>query len=104
MSGVSRREFAWSALIAAVTASVSAADAPPPPNPEAEARLALVLGKYGERFTEQQKKEIRDRITGIQGGLEAMRAHPLPNDVEPATLFRVYRAPKTERRVRSETK
>lgn len=102
MSRISRRDFAKSSIIAAVATSVTAADAPPPPNAEAEARVALILGKYGDRFTEQQKKEIRERVAGVQGGLDAMRAYPLPNDVEPATLFRVYRAPKTERRVRSE--
>lgn len=99
MSAISRRDFARTAVIAAVAGSVTAADAPPPPSPEAEARVASVLGRYGDRFTEQQKKEVRERITGIQGGLEALRAYPLANDVEPATLFRVHRAPSRKLRV-----
>lgn len=99
MSAISRRDFARTTLIAAVAGSATAADTPPAPSPEAEARVASVLGRYGERFTEQQKKEIRERITGIQGGLEALRAYPLANDVEPATLFRVYRAPSRKLRV-----
>ncbi|HYR27366.1 MAG TPA: hypothetical protein VEU30_02815 [Thermoanaerobaculia bacterium] len=64
--------------------------------------MASVLGRYGERFSDQQKKEIRERIAGAQGGLEAMRAYPLANDVEPATLFRVYRGSSRALRVRTE--
>lgn len=108
MSRVSRRDFARTTLIAAVAGSVGAQptppDPPPPPNAEAEARVASVLGRYGERFDDQQKKEIRDRITGVQPGLEAMRAYPLANGVEPAMLFRVYRAPSRQRRVQTHRK
>jgi hypothetical protein len=95
---ISRRDFARTTLIAAVASSVSAAETPAPPNPEAEAKIAWVMGKWGDRVTAQQKKEIRDRIAGGQGGLETMRAYPLGNDVEPATLFRVYRAPSRPQR------
>ena len=98
---ISRRDLAIvlaggaaGALARRASAETSAAEAAAAPlNHEAEAKVAWVLGKWGERFTEQQKKEIRDRIVGGQAGLEAMRAYPLPNDVEPATLFRVHRAP-----------
>lgn len=102
MSRLSRRDFAKTTLIAAVAGHVDAqetAPATPPASAEAEARVASVMGRFGSRFSEQQKKEIRERITGIQSGLEAMRAYPLDNAVEPATLFRVYRAPSRERRI-----
>ena len=89
---VTRRDLAKSLLIAAVAGAAGAEEAAKP-NPEVEAKVAWVLGRYGDRFTEQQKKEIRDRIAGNQAGLDAMRAYPIENDVEPATLFRVYRAP-----------
>jgi len=102
MSEISRRDFARTAVIASVAATVTAADAPAPPGPEAEARVASVLGRYGDRFTDQQKKELRERIVGIQAGLDAMRAYPLANDVEPATLFRVYRGSSRQLRVRTE--
>ena len=90
---ISRRDFARTTIVAAVASTVSAAEVAARPNAVAEAKVAWVMGKWGERFTEQQKREIRDRIVGGQPGLEAMRAYPLPNDVEPATLFRVHRAP-----------
>ena len=91
---ISRRMFAL--LIGAAAAASAAGQTAPepnvaPPNPEAEARIAAVLGKYGSRFTEEQKADIRRNITGNQQGLDAMRAYPLDNSVEPATLFRVYR-------------
>jgi hypothetical protein len=88
---VSRRDLAKSLLIATVAAAVDGQETAKP-NPEVEAKVAWILGRYGDRFTEQQKKEIRDRIAGNQAGLEAMRAYPIENDVEPATLFRVHRA------------
>ena len=97
---ISRRDFGVAvaggvagALARESSAQASAAEAAAAPlNPEAEAKVAWVMGKWGDRFTAQQKKEIRDRIVGGQAGLEAMRAYPLGNDVEPATLFRVWRA------------
>ena len=100
---LSRRDFVFSGAAAALGAGVdlSAAEGGgAPPNAEAEAKVAWILGKYGQRFTEQQKKELRDRIVGGQAGLETMRAFPLDNGVEPVTLFRVYRAPaKPQRKV-----
>jgi hypothetical protein len=105
---VSRRDFARLALAAAAVpavanvpafAEIPAATATATPNPEAEARIAMILGKYGTRFTEEQKADIRRLITGAQEGLEMMRAHPLDNSIEPATLFRVYRAPARPKKV-----
>ncbi len=89
---ISRRRFA---LVLGALAAAGRVDAQTaenaPPSPEAEARIAAILGKYGSRFSEEQKADIRRNITGNQQGLDAMRAYPLDNAVEPATLFRVYR-------------
>lgn len=98
---ISRRRFALvlGALAAAGRVNAQTAESvPPPPSPEAEARIAAILGKYGSRFSEEQKADIRRHITGNQQGLDAMRAYPLDNAVEPATLFRVYRNDRRPRR------
>jgi hypothetical protein len=103
---VSRRDFARLALAAAAVPAVAnvpaLAETPAAaatPHPEAEARIAMILGRYGTRFSEEQKADIRRLIVGAQEGLDAMRAHPLDNSIEPATLFRVYRAPARPKKV-----
>jgi hypothetical protein len=63
-------------------------------SPEAEARIAGILGKYGNRFDDEQKADIRRLVSAAQAGLDEMRAYPLDNAVEPATLFRIYRPPR----------
>ncbi len=99
---VSRRDFALLALTAGAVATMPAGAEIPlaaPPSPEAEARIAAILGRYGSRFSEEQKADIRRLITGAQEGLEAMRAYPLGNSVEPATTFRVFRGPARPKKV-----
>jgi hypothetical protein len=98
MMTVSRRDFARLAVAATATTAMpslgetpAATPAATSANAEAEARIAMILGRYGSRFTDAQKADIRRLITGAQEGLEAMRAYPLDNSVEPATLFRPYR-------------
>lgn len=94
---ISRRDLAKSVLLAAAAGAAQAQDAAP--HPEVEAKVSWILGRYGDRFTTQQKVEIRGRIAGNQAGLDAMRAFPIDNDVEPATLFRVHRARSRARKV-----
>ncbi len=99
---VTRRELIAAVAAASVAATVRGETAGPAATPESEARIALLFGKYGDRFTEEQKAEIRRNIRGSQEGFDAMRAYPLDNAVEPATLFRIYRRPARPRRVRSD--
>jgi hypothetical protein len=109
---LTRRELLASAAAAAVTSalrsdSIEAQSTPAPnapPSPEAEARIAMILGKYGERFSAEQQNDIRRLIRGSQSAFDAMRAYPLDNSVEPATLFRVYRRSRRPTLVRTETK
>lgn len=100
MSKVSRRVFAREALAAATAAAVLPAalaqtqPAPqpaPPPNPEVEARINWIFTKYGARLDDAQRADIRRIIAGGQKDVDTMRVFPLPNSVEPATVFRVYR-------------
>jgi hypothetical protein len=97
---VSRRHFAiLAAVAAAVPTAVGQAAVPPPLNPEVEARIAMITGRFGSRLTDAQKADIRRLITGAQEGVEALRAYPLENSVEPATVFRVSRKASKPRKV-----
>ena len=72
-------------------APASSASAPPL-SPAAEAQLQAVLRKYGDRLSEEQKADVKRLIAEAQKPAEALRAFPLDNSNEPATVFRVYRA------------
>ena len=94
MKKVSRRAFARNAVVAATAAAVSPAlvgQTVPAPSAEAEARIQSIFVRHGARLTDEQKADIRRLVTGGQAGLDAMRAYPLPNDVEPALPFRIFR-------------
>jgi len=95
MSEVSRRAFALSLAVAGVataTPSTPAAEAPPAATtPELEARINWIIGKYGARLNDEQRADIRRLIVSGQPGVDAMRAFPLDNAVEPATIFKVWR-------------
>ena len=112
---LSRRQFARGATLAALAATVpvvldaqqkeapTAAAPPKPATPaagghepqlssaaraEAEANIQNLLRKYGDRLNDQQKAEVRKSILQGQESLEKLRAFPLDNADEPATIFR----------------
>jgi len=110
---LSRRDFARGAALAAATAAVLPHDllaqqektaAKPPETPpekpklspelqaEAEARIQNLLRKYGDRLTDDQKAEIRKVITEGMSGVEKLRAFPLDNSDEPATVLHLVRS------------
>jgi len=96
MPKVSRRAFAREAVVAATAAAVLPnvlAQAPPsaPPVPEVEARIHWIFTKYGARLDDAQRADIRRILAGGQKDIDAMRAWPMPNSVEPAAPFRIYR-------------
>ncbi len=114
--GVSRREFArratWTAiattlvpaeLLAGAPTSMALPVTPAPQQPaggeqklspegqaEAEAKIQAIFRKYGARLSEQEKADIRRLVPEAQKGLEALRAFPLDNGDEPATVLRPY--------------
>ena len=104
---LSRRRFAKSALMATAAAAVpkranggakadvGQATQQQPIPPVVEAQMAALLSKYGDRLSEEQKNECRRLLIQAHKGAEAMRAFPLENSNEPATVFRVYRAKKS---------
>lgn len=106
--GISRREFAKAAALttAAVLlpgelltqeqkAKAEAAKAQPQApklstESQAEADLAneMLMRKYGTRFTDEQKREIKRLVYQQQSGLDKLRKFAVGNGDEPATVFK----------------
>ena len=57
---------------------------------EADEKIAAIMRKYGSRFTEAQKADIRRLVVEGQKPLEAMRAFALDNADQPANVMRIY--------------
>jgi hypothetical protein len=118
---ISRRRFARDAALAGAAAALlpssalaqskQRADAIPPSlaadyaklsaagRDEVDAKYRSVLRRYGARFTEAQKTEVRRQLIVAQQALDLLRAFPLGNSDPPATTFRVYRrTPEAARR------
>ena len=57
---------------------------------QAEADLAYetLMKKYGGRFTEDQKKDIKRLVNAQQGALDKLRAFSVGNSDEPAAVFK----------------
>ncbi len=113
-NGISRREFARRAAIVSAVASwapvnaaasslpgATQAQQPPPPAPklapegqaEVEARVQAILSQYGERFSDEQKTDIRRLCIAVQPPLDRLRAYALENGDGPA----LYLKPLVER-------
>jgi predicted component of type VI protein secretion system len=107
---ISRRDFARTVAVAAATAAIVPAafaqaekttpaptKPPGPPEPElaaqaqaeAEAAYQNILRKYGSRFSDEQKADIRRLALQQQKSLESLRAFKLQNSDEPATVLHV---------------
>lgn len=69
---------------------------PPAPAPklspasqaEAEAKLQNIFRKYGNRLSDAERADIRKTVLAGQEPLEKLRAYPLENGNEPATVLR----------------
>jgi hypothetical protein len=112
---LSRRDFTRGATITAIAAGIPTKiaaqeekppTAPAPPKPaapspaqgepklsaaaraEAEAKIQNIFRKYGDRLNEEQRADIRKSMLSTQEALEKLRAFPLENWDEPATVFR----------------
>ena len=55
---------------------------------EAEARFELVLSRYGSRFTDEEKRNIKTLCYFSQPGLERLRAFALKNGDVPALYLK----------------
>jgi hypothetical protein len=104
---ITRRGFALGAAAAAVGvlapgSEVQAQSEPPKPStqaapatklsPEAQAevdaKIKEIFRKYGSRLTNAQKTDILKVMAETQSGLEKMRAFPLDNADQPATVLK----------------
>ncbi|MFZ0039114.1 MAG: hypothetical protein WAK91_16945 [Candidatus Acidiferrales bacterium] len=109
---LSRRDFARKAALAAAGAAIvpaalratplAADDLPisevqaPPATPlsaedkaQVDARVSAILRKYGDRLSPEQKDEIRRLSTELQKPLIRLRAYPLGNSNQPATVLKL---------------
>ena len=109
MSDISRRSFAKQAVVMAGAAVIlpealaqsaptsdapvaAQPDLPPASRAEVDARIRWVIDKHGARLSEAERADVRRLITGAQSGLDAMRAYPLDNAIDPGTPFRIWRS------------
>lgn len=60
---------------------------------EVEAKVAGIFRRHGATLSEVQKTEVRRLVREMQAPLEALRAFPLQNSDEPATVLRTARRP-----------
>ena len=107
--GISRRDIARRAAMAAATAACLPAEllaAPPQPAPlapqqaeeklspeslaEVDAKIQALFRKYGDRLSEAQKADIRRLLTEGQKPLELMRKFPLDNADQPGNVPKLY--------------
>src|SRR4051812_39152789 len=111
-ASISRREFAKAAALTTAAAMIPVEivagqqkpDAPKAeekapeitklaPASQAEADLAYetIMRKYGQRFDDEQKRDIKRLAYQQQSGLDKIRAFAVSNDVQPALVFIPYR-------------
>ncbi len=110
--GLSRREFAKAAALTtaavlvpselisqeqkpapeAAKESSAPASAKLSPESQAEADTAYetLMRKYGKRFTDEQKMDIKRLVNQQQGALDKLRAAKVTNSDEPAAVFQIY--------------
>ena len=106
---LSRREFAHRAALLSATASIvpagimlptgafrSAAAQLPEKLPkvsaegqaEADARFQMVLGRYGSRLSEEEKRSVKMMCFSLQNTLEQVRGYPLEIGDVPAVFLK----------------
>jgi hypothetical protein len=110
--GLSRRDFAKAAALttAAVlvppellsqeqkpapeSAKESTTPGPAKLSPESQAEADMsyetLMRKYGKRFSDEQKTDIKRLVNQQQGALDKLRAATVTNSDEPATVFQIY--------------
>ena len=89
--GLTRRDFARGAALAATAAVVPlvacATAGSRNTNPEVEAMYNAILRQHGSILSDEQKKELHAQLDSTVQGLAKLRAFPLENWNEPATVL-----------------
>lgn len=62
---------------------------------EIEAKLESIIRKYGDRLSEEQRKQARSILTYHQKLLDSVRAFPLQNGDSPASVLNLVYKPRT---------
>jgi hypothetical protein len=77
---------------AATGADVAAPAEAPQHTPIIDARLADLTARFGERFSDEQRAQVRSRIARTVALAATLRKTPLTNADEPEIVFVPYRA------------
>ena len=89
--GLTRRDFARGAALAATAAVVPlvacSTAGSPNSNPEVEGMYHAILRQHGSKLSDEQKKELHAQVDSTVQGLAKLRAFPLENWNEPATVL-----------------
>lgn len=62
-----------------------------PPTPPGETPLGKFLARDARLRGKERDRVVKD-VAGLEAGLDAVRAYPLPNGVVPAGVFRALRS------------
>jgi hypothetical protein len=81
---ISRRDFFVTTAVGGAGVAAFGTESPPVTPPEAMARYNWIIGKWGARFTDEQKVDLMRILIDNEKSLATMRAFALANGVEPA--------------------
>ena len=100
---LTRRDFARGIAVTAATAAIphktsvrvhsadqEASARAPELSATGEAQLQSILAKYGKRFSDEQKADVRRLVAQAEKTSGALHAFPLENSDEPAMIFHIY--------------
>lgn len=59
--------------------------------PGTDALVEFIEANYGDRFDDDRRDELRERVGSLREAGEELSDVDLANDDEPATTFRAYR-------------
>ncbi|HEX8429669.1 MAG TPA: hypothetical protein VF625_00220, partial [Longimicrobium sp.] len=62
------------------------------PDPVVDALVDVIRARYGTRINDEQMRAVREGVQGNLGLARTLRQFPIATAVEPALVFRVYRA------------